>query len=100
LRKLKVALIIIAVLIVAIICGVVIINHKLQQLAETNIPNIDLKAIADGMYTGSYSSFPVAAEVEVRVIDHQIVSIDLIKHQNGKGGAAEAIPGLVVDSYL
>ncbi|MBE0600950.1 MAG: FMN-binding protein, partial [Firmicutes bacterium] len=51
-----------------------------------------------GTYTGAYSAFPVSAEVAVTVQDHQIAAIDLVRHNNGQGGAAEAIPQMVVDA--
>jgi uncharacterized protein with FMN-binding domain len=71
---------------------------NLESLKNMEIADIDLAAIADGVYTGSYSSFPVSAEVSVTVKDHVITGIELLKHDNGQGAPAEVIPGKVVES--
>jgi uncharacterized protein with FMN-binding domain len=71
---------------------------NLEALKDAEITDIDLAAIADGVYTGSYSSFPVSAEVSVTVKDHVITGIELLKHDNGQGAPAEVIPGKVVES--
>jgi uncharacterized protein with FMN-binding domain len=74
------------------------INGRLKVLSTTVVEVIDLGAVADGVYTGGYSSFPVSAKVEVRVLDHRITQIRLLEHVNGKGGAAQAIPSFVFDA--
>jgi uncharacterized protein with FMN-binding domain len=51
----------------------------------------DLGTIADGVHRGRHSSFPVNVIVDVVVTNHSIVRIDLVKHFNGQGQAAEAI---------
>ena len=71
-------------------------DQNLNTLTQTKIEDVDLSKISDGKYTGSYEMFPVSAEVAVTVKAHQISEIDLIKHVNGKGTAAESIPDAVV----
>jgi uncharacterized protein with FMN-binding domain len=73
-------------------------EENLESLKNMEIADIDLAAIADGVYAGSYSSFPVSAEVSVTVKDHVITGIELLKHDNGQGAPAEVIPGKVVES--
>lgn len=69
-----------------------------KQMAGITIADVDLTNIADGVYNGSCSVFPVAAEVKVTVKDHAITAIELVKHNHGQGAAAEVIPGRVVEA--
>jgi uncharacterized protein with FMN-binding domain len=62
------------------------------------IAQINLSAIEDGIYIGSYFAFPVSAQVSVTVKDHVITAIELVKHENGQGAPAEVIPGKVIES--
>ena len=71
---------------------------ELKQLANTEIENVDLSPVEDGVYNGSYSAFPVSAEVRVTIKDHKIEKIELIKHNNGQGEDAEIIPDLVTEA--
>ena len=74
------------------------INASHRQLLAEKIPAIDLAKIKDGTYTGSYRTFLVAAEVKVTVKDHRITGIELLKHENGRGAAAERIPSKVIEA--
>ncbi len=100
-RKSKIILFIILALVGITIVGFVFvmksIESNLEELKALNIQNIDISSVPDGNYKGSYSVFPVSAEVEVTVSNHEIVNIELIKHDHGKGEAAEAIPEKVVE---
>lgn len=73
-------------------------EKNLEKLVATTIGDIDVTTLEDGVYTGSYSSFPVSAEVSVTVKDQRITGIELVKHNNGKGAPAEVIPGRVVEA--
>lgn len=98
--KIKKPLIIIAVVIAAIFVigsGVKAkLESGLKELAKANIAEVDLGTIADGEYSGSFNAFPVAVELKVKVKDHRIEAIDLIKHTNGQGKPAEALLAKVV----
>lgn len=76
------------------------IQKNLDQMAGTEISNVDLTKVPDGRYIGDCAAFPVAAEVAVTVKDHVITAIDLLKHTNGKGGAAEVLPAKVVENPI
>lgn len=97
--------IIMAVLVIVII-GVIIgimavksyMNNFTQTISEITIYNVDLSKVSDGTYSGSYKAFPVAAKVKVTVKGHKITGIDLVKHENGQGTAAEVIPEHVVEA--
>lgn len=78
--------------------GISILQTNLEELKKTELKNIDLSAIPDGVYTGSYSRFPGSAEVSVTVSGHKITDITLIKHVSGRGQAAGAVTGRVVEA--
>lgn len=61
------------------------IQSNLDTLGETTISEVDLSTIPDGVYTGSYSGFPVAAEVRVTVSGHAITDITLVRHDTVRG---------------
>ncbi|TYB89642.1 MAG: FMN-binding protein [Kosmotoga sp.] len=100
-RKTKMILtVIIAIIGVSLIGFIVVmrnIESNLEELKALNIQDINISSVPDGKYKGSYSAFPISAEVEVTVSSGEIVDIELIKHDHGKGGAAEAIPEKVVE---
>ena len=51
----------------------------------------DLSKVEDGIYRGKVETMLVKVELEVSVKNHKIISISIIKHDNGKGKPAEAI---------
>ena len=69
---------------------------NLEKLTTIAFSTPDLTQVSDGTYTGSYARFPLDVEVEVVINDHKIVQIELLKHRNGEGQAAETIPAEVV----
>lgn len=52
--------------------------------------------ISDGIYQGKAETALVKAEVEIEVKSHEIVRVDLIKHDNGQGAKAETIVDAIV----
>ena len=100
-KKRKIILVVVALIMAvaaALAAWITVIDRNKKEVYETEINGIDLAQIPDGTYVGEYSAYPVAAEVEVTVMDHAITGIDLTKHTNGKGGDAEVIPQMVVDA--
>lgn len=99
-RKYKVIIIIVVIcVLIALFTIIRIVSNSqtnLAQLTDIEIKNINLAEISDGVYNGSYSVFPISAKVKVTVSNHQITKIELIKHFNGQGTAAEIIPEKVV----
>jgi len=73
------------------------IEKNLKNLESLTLENIDLSSIEDGIYEGKYKVFPIAAEANVIVKDHKITEIELVKHDNGKGAAAEVITDMVIE---
>ena len=62
------------------------------------ITNPDLQKIADGSYQGNSKVGPVRVTVDVAVRNRTITSIDLVKHFNGRGKAAEAIVPMIIQA--
>ncbi|MHB8963157.1 MAG: FMN-binding protein [Saccharofermentanales bacterium] len=73
------------------------IRNNLTKLAGIEIADVEFSQKEDGVYFGSYEAFPVAVELEVTIKDHAITRIELLKHDNGQGKAAEAIVDRVVE---
>jgi len=91
-------LIILAVLIVAAAVTVKKLEKNLAELNNLPLADINPANIADGVYDGSYKAFPVAVEVKVTVSGQRITAVDLVKHDNGQGKAAEVLPQKVVEA--
>ena len=72
------------------------IDQNLSNVTQMKMDDIDLSKISDGIYEGNFELFPVSVVVAVTIKEHQISKIDIIKHDNGKGAAAEAITDEVV----
>lgn len=101
-KKRIIILLILALVIIGAIIGRTVLksymNNFDKTISDITISNVDLSKVSDGTYTGSYKVFPVAAIVKVTVNDHKITGIDLVKHNNGQGAAAEVIPDHVIEA--
>ena len=73
------------------------VKANLDKLDEMVISDVDLSNAEDGIYEGSYKSFPVTARVKVTINDHKITAIDLVEHITGQGHGAEVLPARVVE---
>lgn len=73
-------------------------NKNLEQLTTTEISDIDLSTIQDGIYEGSYKVLPVSVKLEVTIDNKKITSIDIIDHINGQGKPAEIITDRVIEA--
>ena len=65
-------------------------NYK-AKVNALPFDEIDLTKVEDGVYEGQCDTGVVRARVQVTVRDHQLESIELLKHENGRGTPAEAI---------
>jgi uncharacterized protein with FMN-binding domain len=86
----------IAVLVVACVIAVSVMNKNLEALNNVEVKDVVLSAVADGTYDGSSGAFPVMAEVRVTVSDHVITDIELVSHSHGPEHGADAITDEVV----
>lgn len=76
------------------IFGVMLLSMYLKMNGEIKSLKYyptDMNKVEDGVYQGKAETTFVKVEVEVEVKDHKIVSIDILKHDNGFGKKAERI---------
>jgi len=100
-KKKKIVIGIIGVLVLIFIAGQVAIKQiesNFNALMDSEMADIDLEKTKDGVYTGSYSVLPVEAEVQIKLENHEIVSIELLEHRHGQGANAEILPEIVVQA--
>jgi len=72
------------------------IESNFKELTNMTFADINLDKIPDGSYFGSFSTFPVAADVEVVVRNNEIVEVIILKHNHGRGSDAEVVSDRVV----
>lgn len=65
-------------------------------LAALPYESVDMNRVSDGAYLGESDAGLVRVKVEVGVQDHKIETVKILKHENGRGGAAEAIVDAMV----
>lgn len=97
-------IVIIAIIVIVLCAG----TYGIKYLADVrkykeiingiSINNVDLSSVNDGSYTGDFDAIFIEAKVNVKVQNHRIVGIKLIKHKNERGKRAEIIPQKVVES--
>ena len=95
----KIIIIGLSFLLLIILVGLIsynVIDHNLKSLLTDDIEEIELSRVDNGEYIGTYEIFPISVEVSVKVIDHKINQIAILKHDNGQGKAAESI----IDSVI
>lgn len=73
------------------------IEKNFEALKENPAKDVDLDTVEDGSYLGRYEVFPVAVEVSVEVKGHRITDIEILKHQNGQGAAAESMVATILE---
>lgn len=77
-RSIKIVLIVFALVIVCF--GAFIMLGK-QKAMDLQIKNISIQSLPDGTYTGVYSGFRWSNTVDVKIFDHKIVDINVVKKQ-------------------
>lgn len=86
-----------AVIILAAVVGLFVftflsMDNKIgSELESLEYYDVNLNEIENGIYQGKAETTFVKAEVEVEVNDHEIIRINLLKHDNGLGKEAERI---------
>ncbi|MCI5713024.1 MAG: FMN-binding protein [Lachnospiraceae bacterium] len=91
----KVILVLVGVIVAFFLMIVIAMGAKMREMQENmesveNVP-IDMREVKDGSYTADTDLGLVKVKVEVTVENHQISTIEILEHQNGKGKPAEAI---------
>lgn len=89
-----VAMGVVAVAVVALFIGVSTAtkyrDYK-NKVAEITFSDVNIGAVADGVYLGEYNVDVIYAKVEVTVQGGRIVGIQLLEHRHERGEKAEAI---------
>jgi len=70
----------------------------LKELDTLEFAPLNLSELDDGFYEGSFGAGIVSATVRVAVSGHEIKSIEIVKHDHGKGKPAEAITASVIEN--
>jgi uncharacterized protein with FMN-binding domain len=71
--------------------------HKLNDFMENLvIEDINLNLVQDGEYYGNIDAGLIEVELEVVVREDKITDINLLKHKNGQGEAANQIVEFVI----
>lgn len=68
-----------------------------NKAASLTILSVNFSSLTDGVYEGSYRIDPVQVKTKVIVKNHRITDIQILKHQNGLGKAAEKIVKTMID---
>lgn len=92
--------VVLLLLVIAIAAAAPMISKGLRFKAEIDkivVSDVDLTQVADGNYRGTCDVGAVVATVEVSVKAGAITGIDLVRHYNGQGKAAEAITAKVIE---
>ena len=92
-KFLIVLLIFISILFVLGLSCSILLTKQMQESAErlSALEEPDLVSVKDGTYIGREETPLVKVEVEVTVKSHKIVSIEIKRHDKGKGKPAETI---------
>jgi uncharacterized protein with FMN-binding domain len=61
------------------------------DLKNQELGKLDVSGKADGVYRGTYKTWPLAAAVDVTIKAGTIAGIDLVRHKYGRGKPAEGI---------
>ena len=71
---------------------------KMEATKSLTITTPNYSRLADGTYRGAYDGGLVLAEVAVTVADAHIESVEILKHDHGRGGEAEKIVDHIVEA--
>ncbi len=72
------------------------INDYQESMKTLVINEINIENVADGEYIGEYDANIISAKVRVNVKNHEIMEVELLEHNNGRGKPAEKILGNII----
>ena len=89
----RVFIVLIFFVLILVVSCTAMMNKEMEKTKKElmAIEDPDLSKVEDGTYKGKVETMLVKVELEVSVKNHKIISISIIKHDNGKGKPAEAI---------
>jgi uncharacterized protein with FMN-binding domain len=89
--KLLWVLLVVALIIVVVFLLYRRIENKLNALPGLPIADVDFRQVPDGIYSGSYATFPVRVKIEAKMDSGKLTDLSLLEHRNGQGQKAEKI---------
>ena len=94
----RVFIVLILFILILVVSCTAMMNKEMEKAKNElmRVEDPDLSKMEDGIYREKVETMLVKAEVEVSVKNHKIISISIIKHENGKGKPAEAIVDAIV----
>ena len=94
----RVFIVLILFILIIVVSCTAMMNKEMEKAKNELmlVEDPDLSKVEDGIYRGKVETMLVKVEVEVSVKNHKIISISIIKHENGKGKPAEAIVDAIV----
>ena len=93
-RKKAVLIVVSALLVIGLFAGglyLTSIGDYKAKVDALTFDEIDLTKVEDGVYEGQCDTGVVRVRVQVTIRNHQLESIELLEHENGRGTPAEAI---------
>lgn len=89
----RVFIVLILFILIIVVSCTAMMNKEMEKAKNELmlVEDPDLSKVEDGTYKGKVETMLVKVELEVSVKNHKIISISIIKHDNGKGKPAEAI---------
>ena len=89
----RVFIVLILFILIIVVSCTAMMNKEMEKAKNELmlVEDPDLSKVEDGIYRGKVETMLVKVELEVSVKNHKIISISIIKHDNGKGKPAEAI---------
>ena len=94
----RVFIVLILFILILVVSCTAMMNKEMEKAKNELmlVEDPDLSKVEYGIYRGKEETMLVKAEVEVSVKNHKIISISIIKHENGKGKPAEAIVDAII----
>ena len=94
----RVFIVLILFILILVVFCTAMMNKEMEKAKNELmlVEDPDLSKVEYGIYRGKVETMLVKAEVEVSVKNHKIISISIIKHENGKGKPAEAIVDAII----
>ena len=89
----RVFIVLILFILILVVSCTAMMNKEMEKAKNELmlVEDPDLSKVEDGIYREKVETMLVKVELEVSVKNHKIISISIIKHDNGKGKPAEAI---------
>ena len=89
----RVFIVLILFILIIVVSCTAMMNKEMEKAKNELmlVEDPDLSKVEDDTYKGKVETMLVKVELEVSVKNHKIISISIIKHDNGKGKPAEAI---------